>query len=797
MCIIDFLANRDLLRWLKKVTLIEPSEAALLRAEQNVLCLTQNSVETYSINKYLPSNIDIDNILDDISYRCSYVIHCFSNILDVCEIDLCKLARLVASSRGTHIILCMGPLNSQAYRINHFCSIFGNQDFFCNVDSALFARTSTGHPFTCVARGFVYNGAQLDFNAMESIHPNNEPVYSDYDLHLQVQNKILNRTKGNIAYRLNNILLKDDIIYYNVQINEAAIDFLIIRPHVGIILINVFEEDIKLYENENIDDQDNRDYALQQCIIEGSDVIDILERQSPIAQINSCQISIKDSIEELLVSTIEETKNLGLIKKVIIFTENTNAEIENFFSSCNFQYVTLYGKEFIDKSYYSKELYTKLNFNTKSPVFTDVVLHKLTQKLSPQWHSYRQGGANINLTAEQRKLAISQVSEQKISGVAGSGKTQVLVTRAINAQKRTGGDILLLTFNITLANYLTYRLNDLREDFSWNKIHIDFYHHFFRLMSSKFLLHVEKKSYENENFFERVCKETPRYKAIFVDEAQDYNTIWLKILHKYFLEKNGEFVVFGDPKQNIYNREVDENGDIRLGIIKGQWNKSLKQGKRFTNPLLAQLAMSFQSIFMDNRSSDLIETDNVKNDHLNFNILAYRDMRLNSTIHNVVKQCINYIKYSGLKAKDFVILSSSTEILRHIDSTYKELTNENTKISFLTEDEINHLKLIHEIKNETKKVNWKYRRDFDAWDRSRKTKFTTDCDCLKLSTIHSFKGWESPGVILLLDQETAVTFNNFTPCTPQVIYTGITRAREMLYIINIDNSFYHDFFNSL
>lgn len=49
--IIDILQQRDLLHWLRKVTLIEPSEKALGRANLNVKQLTHNNVEIEIINK--------------------------------------------------------------------------------------------------------------------------------------------------------------------------------------------------------------------------------------------------------------------------------------------------------------------------------------------------------------------------------------------------------------------------------------------------------------------------------------------------------------------------------------------------------------------------------------------------------------------------------------------------------------------------------------------------------------------------------------------------------------------------
>lgn len=111
--IIDILQQRDLLHWLRKVTLIEPSEKALGRANLNVKQLTHNNVEIEIINKYLPSKgISEDYTLSSIGYKYTNVIHVFSNILDVSTIDLGAVARMVASSHGKHFILCIGPLLS-------------------------------------------------------------------------------------------------------------------------------------------------------------------------------------------------------------------------------------------------------------------------------------------------------------------------------------------------------------------------------------------------------------------------------------------------------------------------------------------------------------------------------------------------------------------------------------------------------------------------------------------------------------------------------------------------------------
>ena len=701
--------------------------------------------------------------------------------MDVTTIDLGAVARMVASAHGKHFVLCIGPKNGAAYRLEKFCSVFGEQNYFSQIDSVRYARTKrTAHPYTCMTRCFEYNGATIDLNRLALVGESHEAIYNEYDLRLQIQNHVLSPQKARIAWRLENILSVDDIMYIDAVVNEVTADFIIVRPNKGVLLLNVFEEN------------------LSECTLsEDKKKIDVHGQlyQSPIDLISLCQSSIKDGIEELLMSTIVDSRNFSLIKKVVIFSENTIDEIKDFFgykgNVVNFTYV--FGKEFIEERDVTQNLYTTTGFLYNNNAFDDVVRRKLAKIISPSWHSYQEGRIDMRPIGAQRRLSESSVTQQKISGVAGSGKTQVLAFRAVNAMKRTGGDVLVLTYNITLANYLKFRLSEIREDFSWEKIDVYPYHQFFRIRAAECQLHVEFGSYQDETFFGD-SRNHKKYSAVFVDEVQDYTTEWLRIIMQNFLlEPNGELVVFGDPKQNVYQRPLDTNGDIRLGVIGGQWNRQLTTSRRFTNPRLANLATAFQAQFMANLPSDDITTENIMSNTFNFQILTYIDMRQNNTTDALVSNIITIISNDSNEARDFVVLASSTKLLRNIDTLYRQRTNEQTEITFISTEALEKLKQIHNVSDE-RAANWKFNRDFEALDRTRKQLFTTEKRCLKISTIQSFKGWESPSVIVILESDFALHNTTFRPMSPQTIYTAITRARENMYIINIGNDTYHNFF---
>lgn len=679
--IIEVLRQRNLFQWLRKITLIEPSHSAIERANDNIRTLTHGTVKIDVKNLFLPANDIVEGeTLNSIGYRYNNIIHVFSNILDVTAIDLGIVAKMVASAQGKHFVLCIGPQNGAAYRIEKFCSVFGEQNYFSQINSVRYARTRrTAHPYTCMTRCFEYNGATIDLNKLALVDERHEAIYNEYDLRLQIQNHVLSSQKARVAWRLENILSVDDIMYIDAAVNEVAVDFIIVRPNKGILLLNIFEENL----NECTLSEDKKEINVHGQLY-----------QSPIDLINLCQLSIKDGIEELLMSTIEDNRNFSLIKKAVVFSENSIDEIKKFFEYQNnvFNFTFIFGKEIIENRDISQNLYTTIGFLYNNNAFDDVVRRKLARMISPSWHSYQEGRIDMQPIGAQKRLSESSITQQKISGVAGSGKTQVLAFRAVNAMKRTGGDVLVLTYNITLANYLKFRLSEIREDFSWEKIDVYPYHQFFRIRAAECQLHVEFSSYQNEAFFEN-SKGHKKYSAIFVDEVQDYTTEWLRIIMQNFLlVPNGELVVFGDPKQNVYQRPLDANGDIRLGIIGGQWNRQLTTSRRFTNPRLANLATAFQTQFMANLPTDDIVAENTISNTFNFQIVTYIDLRQNNSIESIITNIINIISNDNNEARDFAVLASSTKLLRNIDILYRQRTNEQTEITFISNETLERLK---------------------------------------------------------------------------------------------------------
>lgn len=117
----DFIANNGIANNVKKVTLIEPSKEALDRAVIHTKCYLKNQNCITVFNDFF-ENISENQLKSNLGIP---VIHIFSNILDVAQIDLKHLAKLVDQSvLSDNYIVSVGPLNATNRRIDAFYNYF-------------------------------------------------------------------------------------------------------------------------------------------------------------------------------------------------------------------------------------------------------------------------------------------------------------------------------------------------------------------------------------------------------------------------------------------------------------------------------------------------------------------------------------------------------------------------------------------------------------------------------------------------------------------------------------------------
>lgn len=674
-------------------------------------------------------------------------------------------------------------------------------------------------------------------------------------------------------------------VFFNPYMNGDRPDIVILRKNQGVYIIEVKDYHLKNYE---LDERKNwqvknrtHDYNIK----------------SPISQV----LKYKDNLFELHIETLLELKikdirNFNIVSCGVYFHNATNDEIHSFliepfeedtrymdFLKYN---IDLLGRNSLNEKSIEKIFRKRyLISNRPSFLFTENLYNSFKRFLKPPIHLKEQG-KTINYSVAQQNIIYSTKNQQRIKGVVGSGKTTVLAARAVQIYKRTKGKILILTYNVTLKNFIKDKISIVREEFPWEAFTILNYHFFITAELNNIGVPVtvpsgfdeyseeEKESYfettyySNKALFEKNKDKIIPFDAVLIDEIQDYKRVWMEIIKEYFLKPDGEYILFGDVKQNIYSNKIDKK-DIVTNVI----GKPIELKRCYRSDFkIKDLAIEYQKeIFKDkyeidnfNTKAQTLEIQFERNQQGDIKYIYLPEADSIRTLYFIIHE--NAIN-KGIPPNDITILGESINLLREFDVFYRYSSNERTNTMFETNEMIyrmgfnflkknnlpdwiksaSNLLKLNIDKNQTKtfnqlsilftifELNKKHKGLFDAkldyycekfkttksdfqsfiekqqdfYDNfkndfsperlsknlkiirnNKKIHFYMNSGTIKISTIHSFKGWESELLFLILEPQ----FSNisFGQSFDELIYTGITRSRSNLILLNFGNKDYHE-----
>ncbi len=329
-----------------------------------------------------------------------------------------------------------------------------------------------------------------------------------------------------------------------------------------------------------------------------------------------------------------------------------------------------------------------------------------------------------------------------VSGVPGSGKTVVLIARAIHLLKEyPDWKIAIITYNKSLTKKIENRLKELNGNLYFNdidllKIEVTTFHSF-ALKASK--IHVPQDA--SQSFWEEELAQKalevikPSYDAILVDEYQDFRNSWLKVciksLKKHKDRDNKEQVnlfMAGDRLQSIYNpTAINWSKDIGLDM-RGR-SKIFKQSYRAGKE---HLTFALKYLMEDKTLKREVEKFYDGSNNIDSKVELKNSIVF---IEGQFKEVINHISNllnSGYIFSDILILANTWSEAKRFYSYLPPYIKEKSDV-------------LKDIKDEI----------------------------INITTYHSSKGLESRVVILL---------NIDTIHEKKLLYVGTTRASEKLYI---------------
>jgi len=711
----------------------------------------------------------------------------------------------------------------------------------------------------------------------------------------RIQSMTVKPTMGelHLLKELSSLLSDEYEVFFNPYMNGDRPDIVIFHERFGVLIIEVKDWDLDLYE---LDDHKNWKLKYPRNDAESRAVI-----KSPISQV----LRYKDNlfelhIEKLLELKIKDIRSFNFVSCAVYFHNGTRYQIEKLLVSPytdDKKYMNFLKRRIrlLSRDELSKDIHTMMHdFWMDRPstfgLFTKEIADSIKRFLQPTEHM-KEDGIPIPYVEEQRNVINSTQSPQRIKGVFGSGKTTVLAARAAKAASMGLDNILILCYNITLKNYIHDALSKVQEHFQWSAFTINNYHEFinsqlnnlgvvvippsevdlnkiiedyglnFKFFSDKeardeaISIYFEMNYYGNTSLFEKHISNTTKYDAIYIDEIQDYHHAWMVILKKYFLKEKGQYVLFGDVKQNIYGN-ITENRDVKTNVPRRPVELKKCHRSQFK---VRELALNFQkSIFKDRYDIDEQESllpfnfgETLKG-YINY--IYFPNINQIPTLYNVIHGNIEN-KGQEINPNDITILGYRLDTLRRFEAYYRYKSHEKTATMFETYEimflmHLNYLrnnkpawyrKLQEKAKNVKNFENklalvltiYYLRRsfkndfaidlekrcndincsieefdqiihsdqekfnafekivfsgDYDIIRKNKKIHFWMNTGTIKVSTIQSFKGWESTFVFLILE---AIN-NNQATSFEELIYTAITRSRANLVIINYGNELYHN-----
>ncbi|EPR5422050.1 3'-5' exonuclease [Escherichia coli] len=218
-----------------------------------------------------------------------------------------------------------------------------------------------------------------------------------------------------------------------------------------------------------------------------------------------------------------------------------------------------------------------MGFRTRvTPQVRDILRAHLFPEMTVRQHS------QIKIMDIQQEILARNIGDGQrvIHGVAGSGKTMILLFRCLYLAETTPGKILVLCYNITLASYLRECIESRGLK---SRVTVFHFHSWCASMIKRHGIQVTAggKDYPEKCFSaleDAVNSGTitdTGYDAVLVDEGHDFESRWLALIARLFDNASRSLLLMYDDAQSIYRRERALNFSLASVGIQAQGRTSV------------------------------------------------------------------------------------------------------------------------------------------------------------------------------------------------------------------------------
>lgn len=381
-----------------------------------------------------------------------------------------------------------------------------------------------------------------------------------------------------VAQRLESHLSDDCLIWYDIPVGKQYQhpDFVIIDPSLGLIFLEV-----KDWRRSTFRHADPRTVTLE--TEQGSK-----KEKNPLVQVReyACATTNMLSQDPRLQQTGIYQGKLNLAWAYgVVFTNITRQQLTSLSADGSVETVfpkmlTICQDEMTEsispRTFKNKiaELFTTHFRPAISSLTRDIIRRHLFPEIVIP--SRKSDNNLLKVMDIQQEILARNLGEghRVIHGVAGSGKTLILLYRCQYLAENSERPVLVLCFNITLANYIRECIADKGLS---QKVHVYHFHHWCGVAVRKFNLTVSREEPWFDNSFAAlenaantgVITDTG-YDAVLIDEGHDFDRRWLALIARLFDNNKHSLLLMYDDAQSLYRRERALNFSLASVGIQAQ-----------------------------------------------------------------------------------------------------------------------------------------------------------------------------------------------------------------------------------
>ena len=589
-------------------------------------------------------------------------------------------------------------------------------------------------------------------------------------------------TGERLLFRTLKTYLPDDyIVYFEPEIQGKRPDFVIIGPDLGIVVLEVKDYTKNTLFQINHDEWHIVTTSGDQAVIKSPmkqardnmfHLVDALKKDKNLIQLEGkykfqlkfpyghgvvfTRLYAKDFIKEGLYTVIEP--NLCLTRDEIDpdkeeFSEEVLMEkILNMFV-VPFRLKESLSMEDINAIRYHLFPEVRISVEFKAPVpYQDQLLLSLHDIKTMDLH--------------QENLA-KQIGDKNrlIRGVAGSGKTIILASRAKMLSKQNPDwKILILCYNISLANaiqqMINHMLNEPEDLFDFNPDTKNVQNQNIIVRNFHSWLKNDLKINESQlpSMIDKLEKNEailPTYDAVLIDEGQDFEADWLRLVSLLINADTQSLLLVEDRAQTIYQRKRSYLQDTGLSF-KGR-SKVLSINYRNTQQIV-KFAWDFY------RKHSMFK-NKVRDRELEGEIIAPQSTKRRGPEPGLVKAA-NFHEEMRIVARSIKKLNEDRKVpLDDVLILYRVKRTHQYPIIDIIKRSLN---------NEGLPFYW-----ITENDVSKRT-YAKDDGKIKISTIDSSKGLDFRAVYIVNVDSMPFPLEENKEREVSLLYIGMTRAKEYL-----------------